>query len=171
MALVQIPAPVAASGGMTEIASGSLSGASISLTSISQSYKNLVLVMRNMSLSSIAIPKIGYNDSGSGNAAGSNFLYYGTSPTQTYDYINPFASRTINTSGTAGAMYVQFNDYTSTSYKTFYASATAVDESAGGLTYGIQFGNLQSTSAVSSIQMLVTAGAFDNGTYILYGVN
>ena len=37
----------ASAGGMTELASGSLSGASVSLTSISTAYKNLQLVVRN----------------------------------------------------------------------------------------------------------------------------
>lgn len=170
MALVQIPAPQA--GGMVELASGSLSGTSVSLTSISGGYKDLVLVMRNISMSSNACPRVGVNSLSSGNAAGSNFLYYGTSPTATYDFINPFANRNLDASAANGSMYVTFNDYAATSaWKTYSAYGAGIDVSAGGLTYGIIFGKLDINSAVTSIQMMASAGAFDSGTYILYGVS
>ena len=163
-----------AAGGMTAIASGSLTGASVSLTSISQSYKDLVLVMRNVSCATDnTYPLVGFNSLGSGNIYGSFFRAYGSSPAASYDYVNPFGSRGLRGTDNNASMYVCFNDYTTTSYKTYYASASGIESSAlsDALTYGVSFGFLGSTSAVSSIQMFFNSGNFDNGTYILYGVS
>ncbi len=160
-----------AGGGMTAIATGSLSGSTVSLTSINQSYKDLILVLRNFSMSSNGVPRIGFNGLGSGTAAGSNFVYYGTSPTATYTYIDPFANRAIAAYVTNGGVYARFNDYTTTSYKTYYASGSGIDLATDDVTYGVSFGYLKSTSAVSSIEIMASAGSFDNGTYILYGVS
>jgi len=158
-------------GGLTSIASGSLSGSSVSLTSISGSYKDLILVMNNFSMSANAVPKVGFNSLASGCAQGSNFIYFGTSPTATYDFINPFANRALDAGYSTGTMYVRFQNYTATTPKTFYAAGTGFDQSAGGLTYGWQFGFLDSISALTSIQMTTSTGTFDAGTYILYGVS
>lgn len=156
---------------MTTLASGSLTGASISLTSISQGYRDLILVMRNVAGSTNnTYPLIGAKGFGSGNIYGSLFRAYGTSPSATYDYINPFGSRGLSNSDTAASMYVRFNDYTSTSYKTYYASAAGIDNSAGNLNYGVSFGYIDGSAAITSVQMFFNSGNLNNGTYVLYGV-
>ncbi len=164
----------ASAGGMTSIASGSLSGSSVSLTSINQNYKDLILVMRNVSCATDnTYPLVGFNSLGSGNIYSSFFRAYGSSPAAAYDYINPFGSRGLRGTDNNASMYVRFNDYTTTSYKTFYASAAGIESASlsDALTYGVSFGFLGSTSAVTSIQMFFNSGNFDNGTYILYGVS
>jgi hypothetical protein len=164
----------AASGGMTVIASGSLSGASISLTSISQSYKDLVLVMRDVSITgaTVARPIVGYNSEASGQVYGWGANQYGTNPKNSYDYINPSFARNWASGNTDGSMYIQFFDYTSTNYHSIQANCVFEDQSAGADSFGIWGGNTRTTAAITSIQMLVSSTeTYDNGTYILYGVS
>lgn len=164
----------ASSGGMTSIASGSLSGASLSLTSISGSYKDLRLVLRD------------YNPS-----AGGDFLVTINAVTD-YTVLRSWTSDTSGTTATnatnlvAGYALVGGDSYVSgdnnnifmmdlydyadtTSHKLWrslnkFKKTTPMQVAAGQ-------GSINTTSAITSITVALSAGTFSGGTYILYGVN
>lgn len=154
-----------ATGGMTVLASGSLSGA-LSLTSISGSYKNLVLVLRAVAQNDDI--KIRLNaDSGSNYAwvqIASNLTSPGASANNT---ILQMTQPYIATGNTPNHMIMTIHDYANT---TSWKSVTGVN---GGNPNGSKStvwttGTYASTSAITGIS---TVSSFTSGTYILYGVN
>jgi hypothetical protein len=164
----------AASGGMTSIASGSLSGSSLSLTSISGSYKDLRLVFRD------------YNPS----AAGDLLIRAnsGTDYTVLRLYTTDTSGSSIQSASNLAADYAFVNGdgYTSgdnnnsfmmdiydyadtTSHKLWrslnkFKKPTPVQLVAGQ-------GSINTTSAITSLTVTLSAGTYSGGTYILYGVN
>jgi hypothetical protein len=156
----------AASGGMTSIASGSLSGA-LSLTSISGAYKDLVLVLRAVTVSNDDINLRLNADTGSNYA----WLNIATALTS----VNRSSSSTglqltqpyIQTGNTPNEAYITIQDYTNTtSHKTVISSVSGNPN--GTKTACWNTGVYASTSAITGIS---TVNSFSGGTYILYGVN
>ena len=158
-------ATVAAGGGMTSIANGSLSGA-LSLTSISGSYKDLVLVLRGVTQND-DIKIILNADTGSNYAwvqIASNLTSPGRSENST---ILQMTQPGILTGNSPNHMTMTIHDYTNT---TSWKGVTAVN---GGNPNGTKSavwttGVYASTSAITGIS---TLSSFTGGTYILYGVN
>lgn len=156
-------------GGWTELASGTLSGSLVSITSISTAYQNLHLVItgaRRTSASGIMMVRVNSN---------TNNQYYNT-------WVG-HAANTV-TLGSANS-YWNFcsadNDLNSTAndYQriwTFYAYATSARRIVRS--YGSEPANgynmnnthrLDDTTLVTSIQMAPTSGTFSGGSYKLYG--
>ena len=160
------------SGSMTSIASGSLSGASVSITSISGSYKDLKLML--------IAP-----------TATSNFeidLQFNTLTTSIYNYslISTFSSSvvfstsgsrirmmpdTLLSNGTNNFVLIDIDDYASTShFKTCnFNSGFSNNTPTKFVCTGV--GSAEISAAITSIQLKPNAGTFNGGTYILYGVN
>ena len=157
----------ASSGGMTSIASGSLSGTSLNLTSISATYNNFVLVMRGISTNADASLSVTVNGTasiyrqtaGEGAASGAGAWNIGTSDT--------FDSTVTN-----GFLQITAFDYANTSsVKTFQQTVSFKDTSAGGYWTGLTTISAQTSSAINQITVTVSGGStFDAGTYTLYGV-
>ena len=152
----------ASGGGMTLLASGSLSGSSVDLTSISGSYVNLQLFVDNVVMSATnESVKVEVN-------AGGNNYFYSTSLNNT-TLAN--ASSNQNMFLTSGSLtYAQsavFNiyDYTSAYAKLIYSEGFTVTANARS----IQFGSISGTGAITSIKLLPSGGTF-TGNYELYGV-
>jgi hypothetical protein len=160
-----------ASGGMTSIASGSLSGSEVSITSIPGTYVNLFLVID------------GYSTGG-----GALALRYNTISTSTYSnagvrYTNSDAAAFWNerattiwylsdgnpdAASTTNGASVLFPMYAGSSVKQV---ATLSNYTSGGVTRSYSgFGVESGTGAITSIQIRTTTGTFDAGTYNLYGV-
>jgi len=156
----------AASGSMTTLASGSLSGA-LSLTSISGSYKDLVLVLRGVAVSNDDVNLRLNADTGS-NYAWVQIAANLTSPGRTtsdtkIQLTQPF----VATGNTSNMIYIRINDYTNTSsFKSVTASTAGNPD--GGKSAVWTTGMFASTSAITGIS---TSTSFTGGTYILYGVN
>ena len=170
----------ASSGGMTSLASGSLStgSGSLALTSISGSYKDLQLVVRDWYPST--------------NGAGMAFTCNSVTD---YDYATIFAvtdNGTINSdtqiaNANVGLHYnsvknvdgnnvfvLNIYDYANTSSaKAFSSIIRYTNQSTSIGQVGISSGAINTASAISSITWGITAGGgnFAQGTYILYGVN
>lgn len=165
----------AASGGMTSIASGSLSGSALTLSSISGSYKDLRLVLRDYSASANGdfLPR-----------ANSVILYTniristtdtaGSSTVQasglTNDYLfvgdNSYASGDNNNS-----FMIDIYDYANTtSNKLFRSLNKYVTTSSVNKMTSAQ-GSINTSSAITSFTITLSSGTFNGGTYILYGVN
>ena len=162
----------ASAGALTQLATGSLTGSSVSITSISGSYTHLQLWLYEMSANSNGGFQLRFNSD-----TGSNYYTIQTmsGSTANYNYGN---STVINlqTEGNVGT------DTKGTNVLNiyFYASSASrklVDGVYFGNrnTVGMRVGNLaaswDSTSAITSIQVQPESGnSFDNGTYYLYGV-
>ena len=164
----------AASGGWTSIASGSLSGSTLSLTSISGSYKNLKLVIRNAQLSNSTEPGIQLNGDTGTNYSRVCMIQNNTTGLVTAQAATTQIYTTYNTPklNTIGTWIFDFEDYANTtSYKTVMAKAFYISGDTGNPVENAHTqGSWKSTSAITQIDFKTTV-TFNAGTYILYGGN
>jgi hypothetical protein len=162
----------AAAAGMTQLATGSLTGASVVISSISSSYKDLQLVVRNFlpatddaSLScrvnqDSTASRHGNNTfaNHTGQAIGATSWTIGSGQDNSvdksiivlniYDYANALTWKMGNNLGlTVNA--------TTTTYYNFSCELKVYNQ----------------TTAVSSLELFCSSGNFTSGTYILYGVS
>jgi hypothetical protein len=154
----------AASGSMTELASGTFSANALSLTSISGSYKNLVLVIRNAYMNDNLFVRVN-NDSGS------NYAWTQTPSTQA-------ANNNSNSSNICQISYpnVTTGNGPNSATVTFHDYANANSHKLINSIYG---GNAQGSRALSNNSHLwydtaainrIDSNVFASGSYILYGV-
>jgi hypothetical protein len=164
-------ATAASGGGYTQLATGSLSGSSVSITSISGSYKKLVLQVYGFSFSSSGELRFTLN-----------------SGTSAYGYTT-LSSGTATGSGSSGVAYGSFggtvqtyNDAPSAWLEIpFYAQSgvrmqwiggiEGVNGSNGAPHQSMTFGGVNANGALTSLQLFPQSGTFNAGTYYLYGVN
>lgn len=160
-------------GAYTELATGSLSGTEISLTSISASYRDLFLVINNPSTAT-ASQDLSFRING---GTGSSYRYSGL--------LSNSASIVSTTSTAVTQMLPAAGNQQVPTNTTTYNSATLRIENYAlsnlrkvyQMTYGASsntiftVGEYTSSSAVSSIQIRMNGTAtFSGGTYTLYGV-
>ena len=149
---------------MTLISTTSLSGASVTLSSIPQTYKKLILFVKNPinATASGALNIKLNNGSGafiSGTYLSTNFSYVGSPIKTPANYTNTNADQ---------GFWLEIDDYTNTSGNIkpilFYGFWTAPDTpfNSAGMWYG--------SSAITSIVISNTGGNFTSGTALLYGV-
>ena len=163
-----------ASGSMTVLASGSLSGSTLSLTSISGSYKDLKLVLRDFYTSTATPPILRFNSDASSlysdmsiNRIGGSNTFVGYNVAE----LNPINQGMTN-SDNNNALIVDVLDYANTNaFKMCQAFAITDSSSSRGTTLNQMFGTYRSTSAITAISLPLTSGSYSGGTYILYGVN
>jgi hypothetical protein len=164
----------ASAGGMTSIASGSLTGASVTLSSISGSYNNLVLVLRDYYASSNFGIQITVNA-----VADYTFVQFATQTTsssgsQTYSEVGSTVftthySNMLNSDNNNFAS-IEFFDYANAVSRkciqsnSGYLTSTSVKQST------LNFGHANMSAAISSITIATSGGTFSGGTYVLYGV-
>jgi hypothetical protein len=165
-----------ASGSMTTLASGSLSGASVSLTSIDQTYKALRLVINAASLSANDQAVLRFNnDSSSSYCQGGVYsgptsaVYSQTGTIMKLNATNASAAQTNHT------YVIDIPNYTVTnSVKLASANCAYYNITNSGWANFLTACTYFSESAITSIQMRADYGGsytWDSGTYILYGVN
>jgi hypothetical protein len=146
----------AASGSITLLSTTTLSGASVTVSSISQAYTNLVIFL-------------------SGVMANGQFSVRWNNST-TLSYVVQSSSTTDNgtlagpNNSTTPAGTIQINNYSNTSYvkqgwATFTSSATSGSNYMGYA--GIQYA---STSAITSVTVTPTGGNWTSGSILIYGV-
>ena len=160
----------ASGGGMTVIASGSLSGSSVNLSSIPSTYINLQLVVKDFNFSTAAILVTRCNTISSG--------YWGTR------LRNLAGTATLSTAGTNqlgitqdlfatnadNIQVINIYDYASTdARKLAFTQAFAFTDTNDDIGFAT-FQKIETTSAITSIQIEASAGTFSAGNYILYGV-
>ena len=163
----------ASGGGMTSIASGSLSGSALSLTSISTSYVNLQLVLRNAQPSQNTDWIFKINNSSTSIygflqllAQGATFTSYantdGGAPGITYR--NPISS-------SGATLIMNFPDYANTTARKMFTYLMTYTAHASS-TEDTIFGTLSATdnNAITRLDLNLNAGTFSAGTYELYGV-
>jgi hypothetical protein len=158
-----------ASGGMTQLATGSLSGSSVSLTSISGAYNSLYLVIRNF------LPT----------TANTNLLATFNSDTNTRyvsEIFTPAAAVAFGStsfrisqgtsSATANGIFTcEIPDYASTATWKFINIDGFSNNNSNTAQINTTFWKAayNQTTAITSIQLFPQAGTF-TGTYVLFGV-
>jgi len=161
----------AGGGGMTVISSGSLTGGSISIGSIT-GYNDLQLVLRDYYPGSVAAMDVRVNAL---NTNEYNFVVYrqdgtSTSNTATSGFrLGDNANGQTNSDGD-NAVIFDFYDVQNTTAKKL-VNYTFVFKDDGGVNRLTKaHGFLNSTAAISTVVMLPSTGTWGGGTYILYGV-
>jgi hypothetical protein len=161
------------SGGMTVLASGSLSGASLDLTSISQTYVDLVLVLLGYAPST----NTGYGQLRFNND--SNTRYTQTAENNPASF-NTFGSTRIdmsdgmsNTATTqSGVIHIQ--NYANTSIWKRCTTDTIYTSTADGANTkwrrSFYYGIYNQSTAIDRITVTPSGGFVSQGTYVLYGV-
>jgi hypothetical protein len=155
------------SGSLTSLATGSLSGATLNLTSISATYQDLRLELRGISVNTNASLILTINGTSSiyGVVAGEG----GSALTGNY---NIAGANQFSTTATNGFVLLQFYDYANTtSLKKMSDMFVFKDTGATNFYIGETSGAANTTSAINQITITVSGGnSFDAGTYTLYGV-
>lgn len=163
-------------GGMTSLASGTLSGSTVDIQNIPTTYNDLVLYIRNPYVSSgaslgyIQIRVNGQTSSyyaWNGQASSTNFNNNGTTAWNLWDGTNNYISN--STTDRAGIYFRLFDYASTTSQKTtqfnIAASNTINNTNGNGV-----LNQSYSTTAITSLQILTSFSTFSGGTYALYGV-
>jgi hypothetical protein len=153
-----------AAGGMTLLSTTSLSGATVTISSIPSTYVNLQLVISQAYSAATPDLHIQFNGDTGGNYA----INYGTSMGD---------GDTKIVIGILGSTSLYYNTYNSTIQIPRYSTSdkklmqTWVSQVSGGTTSGFQrTGFWNSTSAISSITIKTSTSTFSGGTVYLYGV-
>jgi len=157
-------------GGMTSIASGSLSGSSLDLTSISGSYNNLQLVLKNFYFDNAANMRITINNTGSIYTI-SDLNAVSSSAMTTAD-INITSGAVRENASNVNEAVLDFPDYkNATTYKVITSKVISQNNSTPA-NHNLYNSNIwaASSAAITRITIYPSFGNFSGGTYILYGV-
>lgn len=150
------------------------SAASVTFSSINQSYKDLVIVFEGKTAASNA-SRITFNGDTGANYWSARLESYASSASAsndsslTYHKMSQFA----NNLGTVSTNFlVNIMDYTSTNkYKSLLASTAKGSQSGGGgRQTSIQSGSWRSTAAVTSITVFTLSTFSAGSTFSLYGI-
>jgi hypothetical protein len=164
-------------GGMTELASGTLSGSAVNLTSISGSYKDLRLIIRDPRINSGGADlQLRFNNV-STSASYKNTAIYTNIDAGTFNnnveqaslFRYTFGTDDLPVGSTKQYYELRLLDYANTTtVKYFEGIFYATQAGYYGINYGAQT-SLTST-AINEINIFPSASTFSSGTYILYGV-
>jgi hypothetical protein len=161
-----------AAGGMTLISTTTLSGSSVTLSSIPSTYKNLQLVVRDVSS---ATDDNYFRFRFNGDSGANRHAFLGSNAS---DYTVNFNNDIINViSGLDDTVFdslsvIDIPDYANTATQKFarlrgiwrFYDSGATLSSNGTMYY-------KETSAISSIELRILYGTFSGGTALLYGVS
>jgi hypothetical protein len=162
----------AGGGGMTSIASGSLSGSSLSLTSISGSYKNLQLILRDVAPSTATILRLKINNN-TGEIYDRLYLV-GSNDTVSNSMAQGQTSIlcTVNSASTQAfkSWVMNFYDYAKTTSNKQIDIFGSYSYANGQEIYSAN-ATARDANALTRIDVTLDSGSFSGGTYTLYGVN
>ena len=162
----------AASGGgagnLTELASGTLSGSSVTFSSLS-TYKNLILKLNDVAPSTSADCRVRINNNSGSNYDGAGFEQTGSTSAEialdaTQIPVNYHAS--LLTTGVDNKYFLNLTNCDTAGYTSFLT--TGFYNSSGYRSIGVQ-GVYKVSEAVSSLVVSLSTGTFSGGTYILMG--
>ena len=166
--LAWVAAP--SSGGMTLLSTTTLSGASTTISSISQAYNNLYILINNFSGTANSHILIAPN--GSTNIT--NYAVLSNNNPGTYDsntHLKPMHTTDISNTSTTGTIALQIFNYTSTnSFKTANSLASYFWPNGSAEVGVFVFSAIETTSAITSLTFTMNTGNFDAGTVLIYGV-
>ena len=167
----------AAAGGMTLLSTTSLSGATTTVSSISGSYKELVIYVRDWYASSdfnFTLTVNGDTTSGNyqilatGSRNGANTVYYGESGSRiTVDAYG--SSKSANNDNFA---MISIPDYANgVTRKVITTNAAYLDLTASLKSIAATTTHYVSTTAITSLEFRTTVGTWSGGSVLVYGVN
>jgi hypothetical protein len=155
----------AVTGGMTLLSTTTLSGATTNITSISQDYLNLYILVTGVTATS-DFQLYCRPDGSSNNAV--NYLFNSTAQSTTGDWpLTGGSSNTSNDANNAFALDI-FNYTSTTTYKPLFW--TGYHQLSGGSRYIFGGGGTYINSAIDSFLFYPSAGTFNGGTVKIYGV-
>jgi hypothetical protein len=158
------------SGGMTVLASGTLTGSQVNVTSINQTYKNLQIIVRNLKPATdgaVLNLRIA-NDSAT--------RYYNNAAFAASDVAFPNNSFQVgqgqDNSSAQGLTVIDVWDYANTTtWKIAYSSAiTNSPTTPTSLNWNTRQHAYNQTGAISEINFLLNTGNFTSGEYFILGV-
>jgi predicted secreted protein len=160
----------ASGGGMTLISTTSLTGSSVSLTSIPSTYNHLQLIIKNyLPANNDRTMSMQFNSD-----TNTRYRWQVSGANGQGAFTNSAIQVHADTSGTvaSGISTVNIYDYTNTTtWKTADIFSVAVWPSVSTELYVKTLtGAYNQTSAISSIQLLADSTTFTSGTVLLYGV-
>ena len=166
------------SGSYTQLATGSLSG-TLTLSSISADYRDLVLVISNATWpTSFAQFAFRYNGNTTANAYKTLLSgAYGTSGTaqttytwsETNSYNRVYINGEWNYTGGKNHQVLTIKDYATAKYPIIeYQAAYENNQNFITFTYGAFTANIE--AAINQIDVFMTSFTFNGGSYTLYGV-
>jgi hypothetical protein len=157
-------------GSMTLLGSGTLTGSSVTTSSISQSYKDLRLVIKNTFNTGNSATRVRVNSSSSQNYG---YRYFSSGGSSILGGNNE-ASWRVGGYSTEVKQYMMFQilDYTSTTTHKVGSFFVANSSSAGGnADMGVISYDISTPAAITTFTMFPETGNFSGGTYEIYGVN
>lgn len=163
-----------AAGGMTLISTTTLTGASVTLSSIPQTYNNLFVVVRNY-LPATDFDNLNYRFNADNTASRHRMVGNGITQQATALTFNGTAISTTasndNSVGT-GLTTIFFPDYTNTSTwkKSSFETFTVDPDTTTNFQHYLGYGYYNQIGAITSLQFLNGGGNFTSGTILLYGV-
>ena len=159
-------------GGMTLISTTTLTGASVTLSSIPTTYKDLYLVIRNFKPATDGASFVyRFNaDSGANRHAVKTFSTAST--TATFDATSVSISLTQDNSVATGLITITIPDYTNTTtWKTSNHYALVVDSNTTtSFRWNNGSGFYNQINAITSLELFPSGGNFTSGDALLYGV-
>jgi hypothetical protein len=157
--------------GTTLISTTSLSGASVTLSSIAATYNSLRLVVRDF-LPATDSRRLAIRFNGDAGAAYNFQRSSSTSTAQTFSETQGSISETNDNAVTNSLVVIDIPDYANTAtWKLATGPSIMVDTTTTtSVRIGINTVAWNSTAAISSITLLPDTGNFTSGTVLLYGV-
>jgi len=167
----------AAAGGMTLLSTTSLSGASTTISSISGSYKDLVIYVRDWYSSSNSNVLVTVN--GDTTAANYQTWYAGSvngNTVTTYGENNNVGFSMDGIGSHNGAnndnfSVLYFPDYANTTTRKVFTSTNGYVNATGKVICNSSTYYSGTVAAISSMRFLVTVGSWSGGSVLIYGVN
>jgi hypothetical protein len=162
----------ASSGGMTSIASGTLSGSSVVVTSISGSYKDLKLVVRDL-LPATDGQDLRLRVNQDSNANRHSNQGYVTGENASFGATSWEIGTNQDNATSDSLIIVNIYDYANTSTWKMANSLgmTNNDTTPTNFNWTTYFQAYNQTGAITSLELFMSSGNFTSGTYILYGVS
>jgi hypothetical protein len=156
-------------GGMTVLASGTLSGTSVTLSSIAQTYNTLILkVISAQAVTTAGVLLVRTNNVSTADHQ-NGFLSINTTSNQTASSLTGFRSNDCTVLTVSNPNYIEytFPNYTST---TSFKPATVFADRLNTTTWGVSESSSQTAAITSLVILNNNATSFNGGTYVLYGV-
>ena len=155
-------------GNLTELASGSLSGSSLTFSSLS-TYKNLILKLNDVAPSTAADCRVRINNNSGSNYDGAGFEQTGSTSQEialdaTQIPVNYHAS--LPSTGVDNKYFLNLTNCDTAGYTSFLT--TGFYKNSTYRSIGVQ-GVYKISEAVSSLVVSLSTGTFSGGTYILMG--
>jgi len=165
----------AAAGGMTLISTTTLSGATVSLSSIPSTYKHLLLIVSEATnATGNGYFTINPNGSSSITDSGRAEAYHndtGAFDTDTATSIKFNYNTAMKNTGGKNAVALWIYNYPSTTLTKPYSGIYQYETGSSLIFTGTVMGRIATTSAISSLDLVNSGGNFNGGSALLYGVS